>query len=233
MRRLPVVAAHGARSGAGGVEQDLVEGEERVELARIAAHDLDVLRTEFGQVVFEFLRARAVELARRDAGRAVRERRHLAGLAAGCGAHVEDIGACVRGERERGQHGGEALQVDLAVSVDVEAPDVALACVFQYEGVRIPWDARMRDAGVIEGLPDALGVGFERVGAQGDGSIGRCAKAVKDACGIGAVVGFLDALDDERRQGALLCLVGHGVLPIAKGWSGLPLSTISIVGAKP
>ena len=139
-------------------------------------------------------------LAGREVRAALRERGDLGGLAARCRAHVEHVLAGSGAQHERRHHGREALQVDLALAVDVEVPKVGDGGVGQDEGVRVPGDGLVLDAGGVEGCGDLLGRGGERVGAQCHGTLGGRAKALDDALGILGPIGAGHGIDHKARQ---------------------------------
>ena len=127
-------------------------------------------------------------------------------LATGGRAHVQDVLACLGAQDQRRHHGRQALQVDLAVAVDVEVPQIGHLGLGQDEGVRIPGNGLVRDAGLVECGGDVLGGRLERVGAQRDRACGRGAKAFNHELGIGGGIGAGDRVDHKARQ------VGGGVL---------------------
>ena len=215
-----VAADDGARAGAGGVEQDTVKAEELVKLACVDAHDGHVFCALAVEVGFELLGAGNAHLAGREVCLALGEGGDLRCLAArGC-AHVQDVLACLGAQDQRRHHGRQTLQVDLAVAVDAEVPQVGNLCLGQDEGVRIPGNGLVRDAGLVECGGNVLGGRPERVGAQRDWARGCGAKAFDQELGIGGGIGAGDRVDHKARQ------VGGGVLggkPVGKlGSSKLP-----------
>lgn len=121
----------------------------------------------------------------------------LRGLAAGCGAHVQDIRSLSRGECQRRQHGREALQVDASFSVDVHGPDVALAGRVHHKGVLIPGDVFVGDARLVERGGDIVRARLEGVGAQGGGPPGGLLVSVEYLVRDVLAVCGLDLLDKE------------------------------------
>ena len=201
-----VAADDGARAGAGGVEQDAVKAEELVKLACVDAHDGHVFCALAVEVGFELLGAGNAHLAGGKVRLALGEGGDLRRLTArGC-AHVQDVLACLGAQDQRRHHGRQTLQVDLAVAVDVEVPQVGNLGLGQDEGVWVPGDGVVGDAGGIERRSDVLGGCLERVGAQRDRACGRGAKAFDHELGIGGRIGAGDRVDHKARQ------VGGGVL---------------------
>ena len=136
----------------------------------------------------------------------LRESGDLRRLAArGC-AHVQDVLAGLGAQDQRRHHGRQTLQVDLAVAVDVEVPQVGNLGLGQDEGVLVPGDGVVGDAGLIERGSDVLGGCLERVGAQRNRARARGAEALDHELGIGGVIGAGDRVDHKARQ------VGGGVL---------------------
>ena len=127
-------------------------------------------------------------------------------LAAGRRTHVQDVLAGTRAQHQRRHHGRQALQVDLAVAVDVEVPQVGNLGLGQDEGILIPCDGAVGDPGGVECRGDVLGGRLERVGAQRDRARGCGAKAFDHELGIGRRVGAGNRVDHKARQ------VGGGVL---------------------
>lgn len=141
-------------------------------------------------------------------------------LATGGRAHVQDVLAGLSAQDQRWHHGRQALQVDLAVAVDVEVPQVGNLGLGQDEGVRVPGDGVVGDASGIERRSDVLGGCLERVGAQCDRACDRGAEALDHELGIGGRIGAGDRIDHKARQvgggvlgGKLVGKLGGGKLP--------------------
>ena len=98
------------------------------------------------------------------------------------------------------------MQVDLAVAVDVEIPQIGNLGLGQDKGVWVPGDGVVGDAGGTERRSDVLGGRLERVGAQRDRACGRGAEALDHELGIGGRIGAGDRVYHKARQ------VGGGVL---------------------
>ena len=195
-----VAADDGARAGAGSVEQDAVKAEELVELACVGAHDGHVFCALAVEVGFELLGAGNAHLAGGKVRLPLREGGDLRRLAArGC-AHVQDVLACLCAQDQRRHHGRQALQVDLAVAVDVEVPQIGNLGLGQDKGVWVPGDRVVGDAGGIERRSDVLGGRPERVGAQCDRACGRGAEALDHELGIGGRIGAGDRVDHKAWQ---------------------------------
>ena len=150
----------------------------------------------------------------------LREGGDLRRLAAGGCAHVQDVLAGLSAQDQRRHHGRQALQIDFAVAVDVEIPQVGNLGLGQDEGVRIPGNGLVRDAGLIEYGGDVFGGRLERVGAQRDWACGRGAEALNHELGIGGCIGAGDRVDHKARQvgggvlgGKLVGKLGSGKLP--------------------
>ena len=120
-------------------------------------------------------------------------------LATGGRAHVQDVLACLGAQHQRRHHGRQALQVDLAVAVDVEIPQIGNLGLGQDKGVWVPSDGVVGDAGGIERRSDVLGGRLERVGAQRDRACGRGAEALDHELGIGGRIGAGDRVDHKAR----------------------------------
>ena len=215
-----VAADDGARAGAGSVEQDAVEAEELIELACVDAHDGHVFGTLAMEVGLKLFGAGNAHLAGREVCLALGEGGDLRRLAArGC-AHVQDVLACLGAQDQRRHHGRQALQIDLAVAVDVEIPQIGNLGLGQDKGVRVPGDGVVGDASGIERRSDVLGGCLERVGAQRDRACGRGAEALDHELGIGGRIGAGDRVDHKARQvggagkgGKLVGKLGGGKLP--------------------
>ena len=138
-------------------------------------------------------------------------------LAAGGRAHVQDVLAGLGAQHQRRHHGRQALQVDLAVTVDVEVPQVGYLGVGQDEGILIPRDGAVGDPGGVECRGNVLGGRLERVSAQRDRARGCGAKALDHELGIGRRIGTGNRVDHKARQvgGA-----GKGGKPVGKLGSG-------------
>ena len=158
------------------------------------------------EVSFELLGAGNAHLAGREVCLALGEGGDLRRLATGGRAHVQDVLAGLSAQHQRRHHGRQALQVDLAVAVDVEVPQIGNLRLGQDEGVRIPGNGLVRDAGLVECGGDVLGGRLERVGAQRDRACGSGAEALDHELGIGGGIGAGDRVDHKARQ------VGGGVL---------------------
>ena len=89
-------------------------------------------------------------------------------LAAGGRTHIQDVLAGLGAQHQRRHHGRQALQVDLAVTVDVEIPQVGYLGLGQDESVWVPGNGLVGDADGVECRGDVLGGRLERVGAQRD-----------------------------------------------------------------
>ena len=159
-------------------------------------------------------------LAGREVCLALGEGGDLRRLAArGC-AHVQDVLACLGAQDQRRHHGRQALQIDLAVAVDVEIPQIGNLGLGQDKGVRVPGDGAVGDASGIERRSDVLGGCLERVGAQCDRACDRGAEALDHELGIGGRIGAGDRIDHKARQvgggvlgGKLVGKLGGGKLP--------------------
>ena len=215
-----VAADDGARAGTGGVEQDAVKAEEFVELARVDAHDGHVFGALTVEIGLELFGAGDAHLAGGEVRLALREGGDLRRLTAGGRAHVQDVLAGLGAQDQRRHHGRQALQVDLAVAVDVEIPQVGNLGLGQDESVPIPGDGVVGDAGGIERRSDVLGGCLERVGSQGDRACSRGSKALDHKPGIGGGIGAGDRVDYKARQvggtgksGKLVGKLGSGKLP--------------------
>ena len=141
-------------------------------------------------------------------------------LAAGGRAHVQDILAGLSAQHQRRHHGRQALQVDFAVAVDVEIPQIGYLGLGQDESVRVPGNGLVGDAGCVERGGDVLGGCLERVGAQRDRARGGGAEALDHEFGIGRRIGAGDRIDQKARQvgggvlgGKLVGKLGSGKLP--------------------
>ena len=141
-------------------------------------------------------------------------------LAAGGSAHVQDVLAGLSAQDQRRHHGRQALQVNLAVAVDVEIPQVGNLGLGQDKGVWVPGDGVVGDAGGIERRGDVLGCCLERVGAQRDRACGCGAKALDHELGIGGRIGAGDRVDHKAWQvgsagkgSKLVGKLGGGKLP--------------------
>ena len=138
-------------------------------------------------------------------------------LAAGGRAHVQDVLAGLGAQHQRRHHGRQALQIDFAVTVDVEIPQIGNLGLGQDERVRVPRDGAVSDPGGVECRGNVLGGRLERVGAQRDWARGCGAKALDHELGIGRRIGTGNRVDHKARQ------VGGGVLggkPVGKLGSG-------------
>lgn len=120
-------------------------------------------------------------------------------LAAGGRAHVQDVLAGTCAQHQRRHHGRQALQVDLAVTVDVEVPQVGNLGFGQDESVRVPCDGAVGDPGGVECRGDVLGGRLERVGAQRDRARGCGAKALDHELGIGRRISAGNRVDHKAR----------------------------------
>ena len=121
--------------------------------------------------MLELFRTRYVHLAGGDVRRG-RERVHLGGLATGGGAHVEHVLACGKLERERGQHGREALQIDLTGIDEAQVPDRLGVRAGNYKGVLIPAHGFVRNLGSVESGRDLIAGRPDRIGAKRHGALG-------------------------------------------------------------
>ena len=215
-----VAADDGACAGAGSVEQDAVKAEELVELARVDAHDGHVFGALTVEIGLEFLGAGNAHLAGGEVRLSLREGGDLRRLAAGGCAHVQDVLAGLGAQDQRWHHGRQALQVNLAIAVDVEVPQVGNLGLGQDESVRIPGDGVVGDAGLVECGGDVLGGCLERVGSQRDRARVRGAKALNHKLGVGGSIGTGDRVDHKARQvggagkgGKLVGKLGSSKLP--------------------
>ena len=215
-----VAVDDGARAGAGGVEQDAVKAEEFVELACVDTHDGHVFGALAVEVGLKLFGAGNAYLAGREMSLTLGEGGDLRRLATRGRAHVQDVLAGLSAQDQRRHHGRQALQIDFAVAVDVEIPQVGNLGLGQDKGVWVPGDGVVGDAGGTERRSDVLGGRLERVGAQRDRACGRGAEALDHELGIGGRIGAGDRVDHKARQ------VGGGVLggkPVGKlGSSKLP-----------
>ena len=112
------------------------------------------------------------------------------------------------------------MQVDLAVAVDVEIPQIGNLGLGQDKGVWVPGDGVVGDAGGTERRGDVFGGRLERVGTQCDWACGRGAKAFDHELGIGGGIGAGNRVDQKARQvgggvlgGKLVGKLGSGKLP--------------------
>ena len=172
------------------------------------------------EVGLELLGAGNAHLAGGKVRLALREGGDLRRLAAGSCAHVQDVLAGLGAQDQRRHHRRQALQVDLAVAVDVEVPQVGNLSLGQDKGVPVPGNGFVSDAGLVECGGDVLGGRLERVGTQGDRSCGRGTKALDHKLGIGGSIGAGDRVDHKARQvggagkgGKLVRKLGSGKLP--------------------
>ena len=172
------------------------------------------------EVGFELLGAGNAHLAGREVCLALGEGGDLRRLAAGGCAHVQNVLARLGAQDQRRHHGRQTLQVDLAVAVDVEVPQVGYLGLGQDESVRVPGNGLVRDAGLVECGSDVFGGRPERVGAQCDWACGRGAKAFDHELGIGGCIGAGDRVDHKARQvggagkgGKLVGKLGSSKLP--------------------
>ena len=215
-----VAADDGARTGAGGVEQNTVKAEELVKLACVNAHDGYVFGALAAQVGLELFGTGNAHLAGGEVCLALGEGGDLRRLAAGGRTHVQDVLAGTCAQYQRRHHGRQALQVDFAVTVDVEVPKVGNLGFGQDEGILVPCDGAVGDVGCVERGGDVLGGRLERVGAQRDRARGCGAKALDHELGIGRRVGAGNRVDHKARQvggagkgGKLVGKLGGGKLP--------------------
>ena len=172
------------------------------------------------EVGFELLGAGNAHLAGREVRPALGEGGDLRRLAARGRAHVQDVLAGLSAQDQRWHHGRQALQVNLAVAVDVEVPQVGNLGLGQDESVRVPGNGLVGDAGLVECGGDVFGSRLERVGAQRDRACGRSAEALDNELGIGGGIGAGDRVDHKARQvggvgkgGKLVGKLGSGKLP--------------------
>ena len=172
------------------------------------------------EVGFELLGAGDAHLAGREVCLALGEGGDLRRLATGGRTHVQDVLACLGAQDQRRHHGRQALQIDFAVAVDVEIPQVGNLGLGQDEGVRIPGNGLVGDAGLVECSDDVPGGRLERVGAQCDWACGGGAEALDYELGIGGGIGAGDRVDHKARQvgggvlgGKLVGKLGGGKLP--------------------
>ena len=215
-----VAADDGARAGAGSVEQDAVKAEELVELACVDAHDGHIICALAVEVSFELFGAGNAHLAGREVRLSLREGGDLRRLATGGRAHIQDVLAGLSAQDQRRHHGRQALQIDFAVAVDAEIPQIGNLGLGQDKGVWVPSDGVVGDAGGTERRSDVLGGRLERVGAQRDRACGRGAEALDHELGIGGRIGAGDRVDHKARQvggagkgGKLVGKLGGGKLP--------------------
>ena len=155
-----------AAAGARRVQQNLVEREEIIQLARVRLHHHNAPRPLALQVEAEPVRADLVLLAGGDLRAVAGERRHLRGLAAGRRRHVQDALVRPGCQHDGRHHGGQALQVDLAPLVQRQRLHLRLAAGRHHDGVLAP---RRRLAGDARGLQHGAhggGVRPERIDAQ-------------------------------------------------------------------
>ena len=158
------------------------------------------------EVSFELFGAGNAHLAGREVRLSLREGGDLRRLATGGRAHIQDVLAGLSAQDQRRHHGRQALQIDFAVAVDVEIPQIGYLSLGQDESVRIPGNGLVRDASLVECGGDVFGGRLERVGTQCDWACGRGAKAFDHELGIGGGIGAGDRVDHKARQ------VGGGVL---------------------
>ena len=215
-----VAADDGARTGAGGVEQDTVKAEELVKLACVNTHDGHVFGALATQVGLELFGAGNAHLTGCEVRLSLGEGGDLRCLAAGGRAHVQDVLAGLSVQHQRRHHGRQALQVDLAVTVDVEIPQVGNLGFGKDEGIRVPCDGAVGDAGGVECRGNVPVGRLERVGAQRDRARGCGAKALDHELGIGGCIGAGDCVDHKAWQvdgagkgGKLVGKLGGGKLP--------------------
>ena len=183
----------------------MVEGEELIEPPRVCAHDVDAVHAKFAEVVGELFRARRAHLARGDMRRAACEGGNLGGLAARCGAHIEDIGTTACGKGERRKHRGKALQIDLTFLIELKLPYRFLAhAIAQHERVFIPWNAFERNAPLGKLFRHFAWRRLKGIGAQGDGASCGGRKPSLDAFGILVAHSCICLGDELRRAGQWL-----------------------------
>ena len=172
------------------------------------------------EIGLELLGAGDAHLAGGEVHLALREGGDLRRLTAGGRAHVQDVLAGLGAQDQRRHHGRQALQVDFAVAVDVEVPQVGNLGFGQDEGIPVPGNGLVDDTGLVECRGDVLGGRFERVDAQRDRAFARGAEALDHKLGIGGSIGAGDRVDHEARQvggtgkgGKLVGKLGSGKLP--------------------
>ena len=120
-------------------------------------------------------------------------------LATGGCTHVQDVLAGLSAQHQRRHHGRQTLQIDFAVAVDVEVPQVGNLGFGQDEGVQVPGDGAVGDSGGIERGGNILGGCLERVGTQRDRARGCGAKALDHELGIGRRIGAGNRVDHKAR----------------------------------
>ena len=98
-----------AAAAAWRVQQNLIKPEKILQLARVAHHDVYARCALLFQIVFQLFRTDLIDFAGCDIRTIAGHGGHLRGFPAGSRGHIQNVRALLRGQRQRRQHGGQAL----------------------------------------------------------------------------------------------------------------------------